>query len=418
MRRIKLGTLALLLLVGTVPAFGVAGQTIPRRRPVERSNIVESVVLVYGGVECETAPVPGADEGDLEAPVLDTCTSGWTGSGTIIDPSGLILTNEHVVFNDDGTPAWAVVAVTEVEDELPNLAFFAIPGMWDADLDLAVLLPVFTLDGDPIEEGEIELAPLPFPEEAGAVEIDDEVQLLGYPGLDEEETIDIAEAQVLDALPDDANPDVGDVGWLDVGEFPGPGISGGAMVDGSGVLVGVPTGGRGGADGGQSEELVRPLAEALPILFARAIEAGQIDPPAEEGKTPTAAADEPGIPRREPRARQPEQPAADTAIVTGTLVSADTGEPIAAGFFLVLQPDVTLEEFGDSEFDAELIFAGAESDGSGEFVVDPPVVRGQEYGIVAFADGFEAIAGEGIVLAAEDDPATVDLGLIELATLQ
>jgi hypothetical protein len=412
MQRIRLGALVLMLLAGLVPTVGVGAQIPRRNRAVEADQVVQSSVLIFGGLECETAPAVGNEE--LQAPVLDTCSAGWTGSGTVVDPTGLVLTNAHIALADDGSPRWTAVALTTDPNELPTLAFFAAPMIYDQAIDLAVLIPVFTLDGELIGEGELELPPLLIPAEAGAMAPGDAVRLIGYPGLEEDETVSITEAEVVEQLPDQDNPEVG---WFDVGPFAGPGISGGAAVNDQGILVGVPTGGRAGDEGGQPNDYVRPLPEALGVLVERAEAAGQLGEQPQEDPTP---APEPPQrqPRRQPEPRPPEPPAADTSIVTGTLVSADTGEPIEGGLFLVLQPGTTVQDFVDAEGDSALVYAVGVSNGTGFFQVEPAVQQGQGYSIVILAQGYRPLSGDDILLAEAGGPATVDIGTLEMSLAQ
>ena len=51
-------------------------------------------------------------------------------------------------------------------------------------------------------------------------------------------------------------------------------------------------------------------------------------------------------------------------------------------------------------------------------ILEDPVDRGQAYAVAVVADGFKPVGGDEIVLATEDDPATVDMGTIKLATKQ
>lgn len=69
------------------------------------------------------------------------------------------------------------------------------------------------------------------------------------------------------------------------------------------------------------------------------------------------------------------------------------------------------------EMDAEeAVFTAGETDGFGCFQLADPVERGQQHNLVVIADSYAPVEGDGIVLAQEDDPATVNLRDIHLAS--
>jgi hypothetical protein len=84
---------------------------------------------------------------------------------------------------------------------------------------------------------------------------------------------------------------------------------------------------------------------------------------------------------------------------------------------LIIQPGVTVDEALSSE-DSGVVYGGAETDGNGKFRIDRPVVKGEKYGIIAIAEGYNVIGGDGLELAPADAGDTVDLGVIKLSTQQ
>ena len=85
------------------------------------------------------------DEGDY--------VNGWTGSGTIISPDGLILTNAHVVLPDKYFPVDALtIALTVEEDQLPVETYIAEVLQADEALDLAVLQIMYDLDWNEVNQ--------------------------------------------------------------------------------------------------------------------------------------------------------------------------------------------------------------------------------------------------------------------------
>jgi len=101
--------------------------------------------------------------------------------------------------------------------------------------------------------------------------------------------------------------------------------------------------------------------------------------------------------------------------VSGTIVSADTGLGIEGALFVVLQPDVTVEEFLQ-DFLEEQTYAIAETDREGTFVLDRPIPRGESFGVVLGAEGYQPQYENGWLHFDDDDPAEVDLGTFELAS--
>jgi serine protease Do len=101
--------------------------------------------------------------------------------------------------------------------------------------------------------------------------------------------------------------------------------------------------------------------------------------------------------------------------VSGTIVSADTGRPIEGALFVVLQPDVTVEEFLE-DFLEEQMLAYAETDRDGRFVLRQPIPRGERYGVLLGAEGYVPQWENDWLYFAEDDPSQVDLGTFRMAS--
>jgi serine protease Do len=109
----------------------------------------------------------------------------WTGSGTIVDPSGLILTNCHVVNpRAMGMPAppadRLAIAITQRSDEPPALTYFAEIVVQSPALDLAVVRVVAGLDGRPVSDLRLPFVPLG---DSDALELGEPLSIFGYPGI-------------------------------------------------------------------------------------------------------------------------------------------------------------------------------------------------------------------------------------------
>jgi serine protease Do len=101
--------------------------------------------------------------------------------------------------------------------------------------------------------------------------------------------------------------------------------------------------------------------------------------------------------------------------VSGTIASADTRRGIEGALFIVLQPDVTVEEFLQ-DFLEEQTYTYAETDRDGHFVLRRPIPRGEHFGVVVGAEGYAAQWEDGWLYFDEDAPAQVDLGTFRLAS--
>jgi len=102
-------------------------------------------------------------------------------------------------------------------------------------------------------------------------------------------------------------------------------------------------------------------------------------------------------------------------MVSGTIVSADTGRGIEGALFVVLQPDVTVDEFLE-DFLEEQTYVIAETDREGVFVFDRPIPRGESFGVVLGAEGYLPQYEDDWLEFDEGDPPEVDLGTFELAS--
>ena len=164
----------------------------------------------------------------------------WTGSGTIVDPGGLILTNCHVVNpRAMGMPAppadRLAIAITQRSDEPPALTYFAEIVAQSPALDLAVVRIVAGLDGRPVSDLRLPFVPLG---DSDALELGDDLSIFGYPGIGGE-TVTFTSGSVSGFS---AEPGIKDRrGWIKTDATIAGGNSGGTAINQNGVLVGVPT---------------------------------------------------------------------------------------------------------------------------------------------------------------------------------
>lgn len=157
-----------------------------------------------------------------------------TGSGTILEPDGTILTNSHVIAQNEVCPHDTIgIAVLDVPELPPQLLFEADVLVDDPDLDLAVIRIARTLDGGPVQPD--------FPTvalgDSDAVELGDELDVIGYPGIGGD-TITFTVGTVSGFV---TVPGLGDRSWLKTDATLAGGNSGGMASNSAGEIVGIPT---------------------------------------------------------------------------------------------------------------------------------------------------------------------------------
>jgi len=162
----------------------------------------------------------------------------WTGSGSIVSPDGLILTNAHVVSDPDPAyqPAALGVAITVRSDQLPELKYLAEIQAIDYQLDLAVIQIASDLDGRPIEPEQLNLSYV-TQGDSDLLELGDMLQILGYPGIGGE-TITFTEGVVSGFTREQG---VEGRAYIKTDATIAGGNSGGLAANGAGQLIGVPT---------------------------------------------------------------------------------------------------------------------------------------------------------------------------------
>jgi len=104
-----------------------------------------------------------------------------TGSGTIIDPTGVIFTNRHVV---EGGDDYAIMLLDDV-DELPVLSYFATVTAAFNEADFAILQINRNSNGSVILPSSLSLPSIDPLSAAAKLDITrgDSIWILGYPGI-------------------------------------------------------------------------------------------------------------------------------------------------------------------------------------------------------------------------------------------
>ena len=155
---------------------------------------------------------------------------GQRGSGTIILDGGFVLTNSHVVHDDNGQPCETAIGITDSFNETPERFLYADILLDDATLDLAVLQLVF-LDDTAINAKSL----TPISVKAVDLRLGEKVTVLGYPNVG-------GSSLTLTSGNYSGNFDNGSGHpFLKTDASLNPGVSGGAAFDSAGRFVGVST---------------------------------------------------------------------------------------------------------------------------------------------------------------------------------
>ena len=272
------GILAVLLLVGGIFLCLIAGDdgtdeatptitavevSIPDATPDTNPDTSTVPAEDSPAVTRETTPVPPFELARratvfVVAFVDDTEGDAYTGSGSIVDSRGYILTNYHVVAD---TRLQFVGLNSPKEDAPPEDYYFVEIVDYDEGLDLALLRIVGDVDGDPLDGTLI----LPILEigDSDQVNLGESITILGFPGLGED-TVTLTKGTVSGFI-DDTDLDI-HRGWIKTDAETSPGNSGGVAIDAQGKLIGVPTQVTFRTDMGSVIGLVRPINLANDLL--------------------------------------------------------------------------------------------------------------------------------------------------------
>ncbi len=167
-------------------------------------------------------------------------SAAWTGSGTIVDPRGIVLTNCHVAsprsMGMPSPPAQQLgLAMTGRSDEPPALTYIGEIVALAPELDLAVLKIVTDARGNRVRDLDL---PCVAPGDSDTLELADNMAIFGYPGIGGD-TITFTSGSVAGFTRQ------GNVkarrAWIKTDATIAGGNSGGTAINHDGELIGIPT---------------------------------------------------------------------------------------------------------------------------------------------------------------------------------
>ncbi len=193
-------------------------------RSLTRANMIKATVQING---------LKSQNGQL--------TPAYSGSGTIISSTGLILTNAHVVSpaslgNPELEPDALAIGLIDQEDKPPVFLYLAKVVAVDRTMGLAVIQITSTLKGDDVDPNSLDL---PFVQLGNSddLHVGDHINIFGYPGIGTD-TITFTDGMIAGFTPEEG---LGDRAWIKTDATIAGGMSGGLAADDAGFIIGIPT---------------------------------------------------------------------------------------------------------------------------------------------------------------------------------
>ncbi len=233
MYKSRLLTLSLVVVLAIV-LTACGGGPISKNEPTQAPNTPKATdtpakITVDDLAASVVMVAPGTLSGSQFTPVA-------TGSGTIVDKSGLILTNYHVVDpNNVGAYDDIAIYVSDNPKDMPKLKYFGGLAAWDEDLDLAVIRITENRNSVEINVGDLDLQPVSIGD-AEQLDIGQNLTVLGYPAVGEG-SLELTKGAVSGFLSAEGQKDA----WIKTDARIAAGNSGGGAFDDAGELVGIPT---------------------------------------------------------------------------------------------------------------------------------------------------------------------------------
>jgi len=219
-----------------VPVVAMAPSATPSSTPTSTATLIPStpsptvtpIVIPYASVIRLTAKIKHTSY----------FRDAWSGSGAIVSPDGLILTNAHLVKPPiPGVEADAFVIGLTLDPGAPPIdRYYAEPVVVDKDLDLAILRITKDLRFNKVDPEKLNLPAITLGD-SDTLQLGDTLTILGYPGIGGD-TITLTRGDVGGFT---SEKKYGGRAWIKTAAAISGGTSGGIAMDKNGMMVAVPT---------------------------------------------------------------------------------------------------------------------------------------------------------------------------------
>lgn len=169
----------------------------------------------------------------MSSVMLSTDEGG--GSGTVVTPTGLILTNRHVLELEDGHASRVYVSFSRDARSQPVQSHVAVVVEQSERLDLALLRITEDIHGNVIEKPQFTWLPLA----TAMPELGDRLRCLGYPAIGNSPSI--GSITLTSGVVSGFATRKGNVDWIKTDCLISAGNSGGMAINDQHELAGVPT---------------------------------------------------------------------------------------------------------------------------------------------------------------------------------
>jgi S1-C subfamily serine protease len=312
------------------------------------------------------------------------------GSGTVVTPDGAVLTNHHVVWNEQKKKPFdvVIVGVTDKFDEKPVYRCMTFPknGVLKEELDLALVKCETDMDGKPWKGNDWPAASIGSSEDLVP---GDDVVVIGYPGIGGW-TINYTTGKVSGFIGAD-----GGAGrfWIKTDADIASGNSGGSALDEDGNLIGVPSAVQFGDSTAKGRVgLVRPIELGRDLI--NLAKSGWTPGPNGGSVAGSPPAANNGFGGSKSGAQT--QEAKSGVNVIGQVKAVDNDTPVHDALVIVLKPGVRVKDVTKDNI-GQKYQTKATTNGQGQFQLESPVPRDKKFSVIVIADGFEPLFEDNVL---------------------